>query len=156
MSDYELEVVYHKLSDTQKLEIITMWVSNKAVPLAIAQGRVDHVVCVIKYIPTNKIIGVSTAPVKLVKRNNSFYYFYGMFIDPEHRGKTIPHRQPWILATTIERLKQEVNNVKGIVAIIENVRIPDKLLIKQGFQETKLLPVKQKVFYLNFDGSEFL
>ena len=154
MDNYELEVVYNKLSDIQKLEIMTMWVSNQAVPLDVAQQRVNHVVCVIKHVATNKIVGVSTALVKQLPYNQSLYYFYGMFIAPEHRGRTIPHRQPWIVATTVETLRRQNNRIKGVIAVLENQRIPDRLLLKQGFKQTNKLNINNRVFYLNFDGSE--
>lgn len=117
----------------------------------IATKRVDEVVCVIKQTSTNTIVGVSTAYVDVLPINGHKYFFYRMFIDRSHRGKTIPHKQPWIAATTIDTLKQKSvgTDIKGVIAYLENARIQDRLMFQSGWNK-----YMDRLFYVNFDGSE--
>lgn len=151
MIDYHVEIVYNKLTPDMKQEIINLWLKSLVLTIDIAVKRVEEVVCVIKQTSTNKIVGVSTAYIDMLPVNGHKYFFYRMFIDKSHRGKTIPHKQPWIAATTVATLKENSigTDVKGVVAYLENPRIQDRLMFQSGWNK-----YEDRVFYVNFDGSE--
>jgi hypothetical protein len=116
------------------------------------------VICVIRHTPTHAVVGVSTAYLSLIPGGTQRVYLYRMFIDPSHRGKTIPHRQPWIAAQTVEALRQRQHNDQtvGVVAILENKRIPDRLMLSSGWSKMPRLWQGNRMFCVSFNKEEIL
>ena len=132
MEEYSIKIVYKKLSLEEKLEIVNLWTSENAVPYNVAIERVEHVVCSIIHNPTGKIIGVSTAPPK--QFHGKFYYTYGMYISQYHRKNTFTRKQPWILQSTIDALKNSKPLVSSIIlSLVENPKISHKLMLRKGW-----------------------
>jgi hypothetical protein len=150
--NYELKVVRHNLTPEIRKNIIDLWVKNNIIPEIEAIDRVNHAVCIIIEKSTEKIIGVSTSKINYLSSLNSMYYFYGMFIDINHRGKVFIHKQPWILRTTFEVLKNEDNsNIKGLAAVLENPKISNKYMKKLGWNKAENDISSTRTFFKNFN-----
>jgi hypothetical protein len=150
--NYELKVVRHSLTPEIRKKIIDLWVRNNIIPEIEAIDRVNHAVCVIIEKSTENIIGVSTSKINYLSSLNSMYYFYGMFIDINHIGKVFIHKQPWILRTTFEVLKNEENsNILGIAAVLENPKISNKYMKKLGWNKVENDISSTRTFFKNFN-----
>ena len=150
--NYELKIVRHNLTPEIRKEIINLWVRNNIIPEIEAIDRVNHVVCAIIEKSTGKIIGVSTSKINFLSSMNKMYYFYGMFIDINHRGKVFPPKQPWILRTTFEVLKNEENpNINGVAAVLENPKISDKYMKRFGWNKDENITSPARTFFKNFN-----
>ena len=148
---YELLNIYHNSTSDIRNEIVDLWIRNHASSKLDALDRANYAVCAIRCLSTNKIIGVSAAKINLLPRTSDIYYFFGFFIDKDHRGKTIPHKQPWITQTTFDILKNENNPyIKGLAAVIENPKITDKSLKKYGWNKLDHDIVSKRIFFKNF------
>jgi hypothetical protein len=150
--NYELIDTYHHITNEIKNEIIDLWINNNVLSEVEALDRINYAVCAIKHIPSNKIIGVSTTKINFLPNTNDIYYFYGMFVDKDHRGGTFWMIKTYILEKTFNILKQQNNKyTKGIAIVVENERISDKLLRRCGW--TKLInnPLKFRLFFKNFN-----
>jgi len=112
--------------------VLSMWLRNGAMEEPEARRRLNEVICVIRHIASGTVVGVSTAYVSLIPGVTKRIFLYRMFIDPAHRGKT---HQNHIVSTTVEvlRQRQHVDQTLGVVAILENHRVPDRLMLSLGW-----------------------
>lgn len=155
---YELIEFYHNSNDKIRNQIIDLWVNNQALTVIEALNRVNYVVCAIRHIPSDKIIGVSTAKIIILPKTNDIYYFYGMFIDKEHRGadENLCTVKPGISKTTFNVLKRQNNKyIKGVAATIENERITDKMLQRYGWTKLEDNSLKFRLFFKNFEDNNY-
>ena len=130
--NYILKVVYKKLSESERSEVINLWVSEGAVPHHIAIQRVEHVVCTITDKETEKIIAVSTAPPKIIQ--GKVYYTFGIYVSIDYRDKGVAflRKQPWINNTTIETIKKSKPLLSDkILAFVENPKITRKIMSRK-------------------------
>jgi len=157
-SHYHVDVVDHDKDSEALNAVFAMWASSGVMTEQEAKRRVSEVICVIRHTSTHEVIGVSTAYVGVIPGGRQRVYLYRMFIDPFHRGKTIPHRQPWIAAQTIETLRQRQHNDRtvGVVAIIENQRIPDRLMKSTGWSKMSRLWNGNRMFCVSFGQEDIL
>ena len=155
---YHVDVVDHAKDPEALHAVLAMWVRFGAMTEQEAKRRVSEVICVIRHTPTHAVVGVSTAYLSLIPGGTQRVYLYRMFIDPSHRGKTIPHRQPWIAAQTVEALRQRQHNDQtvGVVAILENKRIPDRLMLSSGWSKMPRLWQGNRMFCVSFNKEEIL
>jgi len=151
--NYELIEIYYKSTNKIKNEIVDLWVNNNALPTIEALSRVNHVVCAIKHVPSDKIIGVSTAKINSLHNTNDLYYFYGMFVDKNHRGGVGSNWRvkTGIINKTFDILKNQNNMyVKGLAAILENQRVSNKFLQRYGFSSLNDDQLEYKILIKNF------
>jgi len=152
LSPYHVELIHHDKDPEALQGVLRMWLRNGAMAEPEAKRRLSEVICVIRHSPSGEVVGVSTAYASLLPGGTQRVYLYRMFVDPVHRGKTIPHRQPWIAAQTIEALRERHHSDQtiGVVAILENQRIPDRLMHSSGWTKMQRLWQGNRMFCVQF------
>lgn len=147
--NYELIRVYNQPYFLIREKIVDLWVRNEALNYQQALERVNHVIYVIRDIDTQQIIGVSTAKLNYLPNTQELYYFYGMFIDKNHRGE-----RPWLLKKTYDVLntQRKIKNIKGLAAFLENSKIPHKLFDRYGWTKFNCDEIENAIFFKNFDN----
>jgi hypothetical protein len=151
---YEIIEIYHHITDEIKNEIIDLWINNQALSKIEALNRINCAICAIVHIPSGKIIGVSTAKINFLPKTNDIYYYYGMFVDKEHRGGVgINWRiKTSIIEKTFNILKKQNNKyVKGLAAILENKKIPNKFLQRYGWIPLNDEQIEFDLLFKDFD-----
>jgi hypothetical protein len=145
---YELLNIYHNSTSDIRNEIINLWIRNNALNELEASERVNHVVHAIREKTTSQIIGVSTARLNYLPNTQELYYFYGMFIDKNHRGK-----RPWLLKRTYDLLneKRTEKNAQGLAAILENKKIPHQLFDRYNWTKFKCNEIENAIFFKQFN-----
>jgi hypothetical protein len=145
---YELLNIYHNSTSHIKNQIINLWIRNNALNYFQATERVNYVVYAIQEKNTSQIIGVSTGRLDYLPNTQELYYFYGMFIDKNHRGK-----RPWLLKRTYDLLneKRTEKNAQGLAAILENKKIPHQLFYRHNWTKFKCDGIENAIFFKNFD-----
>jgi len=143
---YEVLVVEKNKDVKIKNQIINLWVNNKILPLNEALNRINYVVLAIRHIESDTIIGVSTAKIDIHPLFNKFYYFYGMYVDPNHS------KRPLIFQRTFDYLNDNhMSSIKGVVAVLENQKISDKILNRYHWHKIDDEVFSNRAFYRNFD-----
>ena len=145
---YDLLNIYHNSTSDIGNEIINLWVRNNALNYFQATERVKHVVYAIQEKNTSQIIGVSTARLNCLPNTQELYYFYGMFIDKNHRGK-----RPWLLKRTYDLLneKRTEKNAQGLAAILENKKVPHQLFDRYNWKKFNSNYSQNVIFFKQFD-----
>ena len=128
---YKVEVVYKNLSFEQKQEIVQMWVSEKAVLYQEAINRVEHVACIIIHKQTNKIVAVTTTPLKEI--DGKIYYTFGTYSSLYYRNKIeIITPLIWGFKLAINALRNTKPLVSPLIlCFVENLKISHKLMTKK-------------------------
>jgi hypothetical protein len=146
---YDLLNIYHNSTSDIRNEIINLWIRNNALNYFQAIERVNYVVYAIREKNTSQIIGVSTAKLNYLPNTQELYYFYGMFIDKNHRGE-----RPWLLKKTYDVLntQRKIKNIKGLAAFLENSKIPHKLFDRYGWTKFNCDEIENAIFFKNFDN----
>jgi hypothetical protein len=100
--------------------------------------RIEQVVYVIK--DNNSVVGVTTAYLQTVPKNNKSYYFFRTFIHPDTRG-TVGAGFPDLLRATNLRmyeLNQNTPQASGMVVMTENPKLmrpgARRLFKREGWQ----------------------
>jgi hypothetical protein len=148
--NYQLINVYNQpdLLMTLKDEIIDLWLKNNALNYSQAVERVNSVVYVIQEKYTQQITGVNTARLNYLPNTLNLYYFYGMFIDVNHRGT-----RPWLLKRTYNLLNKNrlEKKARGLAAVLENKKIPHKLFHRYNWTRFNYNHTENAIFYKDFD-----
>lgn len=146
--NYELIELYNQPYFLIREKIVDLWVRNRALDYQQALERVNHAIYAIRDIDTQQIIGVSTARLNYLPNTQELYYFYGMFIDKNYRGK-----RPWLLKKTYDILntQRKNKNIKGLAAFLENKKIPHKLFDRYNWTKFKCDEIENAIFFKNFD-----
>ncbi len=145
---YEILNIYHNSTSDIRNEIINLWIRNNALNYFQTTERVKHVVYAIQEKNTSKIIGVSTARLNCLPNTQELYYFYGMFIDKNHRGK-----RPWLLKRTYDLLNEirTEKKAQGLAAILENKKIPHQFFDRYNWTKFKCNEIENAIFFKQFN-----
>lgn len=147
---YKVKVVYNNIDNKLQNQIIDLWVKNKVLPFAEAKRRVSEVVTV-GYNQNQEIIGVSTVYSRYFSPLNGNYYFYRMFVAPDYRNRLIKRDGGDFMSVTYEHLQSNPSNHKGIIVVIENTKISDKIIGGIfGFSFLGLNENRLKIWFKNF------
>ncbi len=124
---YIFENVYHNMPIKTREEIIRFWLNQKVLKEEEANRRVDEVAFVIRSKSTGDIAGVNTVYVKESEELKGRYYFYRIFIHPEHRGSfKMIEFVTYQTFLFLKKYKTDDPKPEGLVMVIENPKFYGK------------------------------
>ena len=153
--DYTLQNIFDTTDTALKQTVIDFWLSNKVLPLEIAEHRVDQVVHVF-YNKHNEIIGLNTAYLYPLMSPSDNYYFIRMFIKESDRRSSglviIAVVKSFVFFRDNPQYRSQAN---GIVLAIENDKLTQKGLQKwlkrQGLSYAGKNASGQDLWFARFD-----
>lgn len=148
MNHLSFEVVYKNIPHTYKKQILQLW--DNVLPKSEQLKRIDQVVVVAKN-SNNEIVGVTTVYKDIFKPKNELFYFYRMYVDPKYRNRIINRNGNNMTTITKEYLRdlQEYEKPKGIIAVLENKKISDKIMLMLGWEPLNS-PINEKMWISKF------
>lgn len=147
---YYISLVHNKIDSKLRQDIINLWLSCNVLDKQQAYSRVKEVVAV-GYDENGKLIGITTAYSRQFSPLGGNWFFYRMFIDPSFRGRKIRRNTPGFFTETYSYLKKNYPSSKGVVAVLENNKISDKLMHNiYKFNYLGLNPQGLKVWFKHF------
>lgn len=153
---YRIDTVLGRVGPALRDELVGMWVGEGVLAPPQALARVDEVVVVARG-PEGEIAGVNTAYVDRPANLPVAYWFYRTFVRPSHRSAWGVPGAMFAQAISALREHPHADRPRGIVAIVENVRLmresAHEEIARLGLHRLGRDPAGRDVWCLNFDGS---
>lgn len=120
---YQIHPVFQCMTSELKEQVLSFWMKTGAFdPLANVdlQSRVSQICCLIRD-ETETVVGVTSAYKERLPRDGKLYYFYRVFIDPEHRGTQL---RRFVAKASRELLAEHAaENVEGMIIVTDNPKL---------------------------------
>ena len=126
--EYRLDVVYGRMNEALRAELIRYWLANDALRDPVeARRRTDEVVCVVRN-TAGEIIGVNSLYIQGFERADNLYFFYRVFIRPDYRRRGLSFIVRRALVAFFKANRQLVPQVKGIMFVPESPIFSDEIM----------------------------
>lgn len=154
MEKHRIDFVFRNLADSQKEQVINMWLSCGVLSRQAAEQRVNQVSTMV-FDQQNRLTGVSTVYTADFGAPDNPYFYFRMFITPSARGSNEMRKK--VMQMNYSGLKKQyASQVHGLVLELENTKLDalaknSAYFTKRGYTYHGKSARGLQLWYIRFD-----